>query len=205
MDYNNDDNPEKVFRGFIIAIGIGALLWVGIAVGITLLVRSCSEPAKPMKVENAEVEANPLPLIDSRLDLLPSDESRLAVVECGKTLSQYTPDPIGFVLTIACVESDFGRNVEGSPDGEIGIMQIHPVWLRESRLTHWELKHDYMNVCFAVALLDYYFKKYGDLFKVLTAYNMGEGRVNHKNTKYLNRFFDCAERVGWQSIVEGYK
>jgi len=200
MDDNNH-KPEQVFRGFIIAVSIGALLWVGIVVGITLLVRSCSKPKpeRQVRVEKTEIDLiDPSLLIDPRLNLLPSDESRLAVVECGKSLSQYIPDPIGFVLTIACVESDFGRNVEGSPDGEIGIMQIHPVWLKESRLTYWELRHDYVNVCFAVVLLDYYFRKYGDLFKVLTAYNMGEGEVNHKNTKYLNRFFDCVERVGWQ-------
>jgi soluble lytic murein transglycosylase-like protein len=141
-------------------------------------------------------------LLDERLVLLRSERAREGVVVCGKRLAGYVEDPVGFVLALACVESDLGR-VRNGRDGEIGLMQLSPYWLNRFGLSREELADDLVNVCFAVDLLREYFERYGDVFLVLKAYNMGEVRMwgNH-NGLYVRRFFDCAERVGWQRRLE---
>jgi hypothetical protein len=140
--------------------------------------------------------------LDERLVLLRSERAREGVVVCGKWLAGYVEDPIGFVLSIACVESDLGRLRDGR-DGEIGLMQLSPYWLDRYGFLREELADDMVNVCFAVDLLREYFERYGDVFMVLRAYNRGEVRMwSGQNELYLRRFFECAERVGWQRRVE---
>ena len=179
-------------------------LWV-LIMGLTLLgiksCKSCSRKKQTQSILQVEnVELNDFLIIDERLLLLESEKAQRGILECGKKLTGYVIDPVGFILTLVCVESDFGKNTDGGK-GEIGIMQIHPFWVRHSGLSYEDLMDDYNNVCFAIRLLEEYFAKYSDIFMVLKAYNMGEKNIE-KNLKksYLNRFFECAKKVKWQNV-----
>jgi hypothetical protein len=186
--------------GFTILISL--CLW-GIIIGLILLaVKSCDKRVKKKVMVSPPIELKvDISLFDDRILLLKSDRAREGVMECGKKLAGHVPDPIGFVLIMTCIESDFGEQVNGK-SGEIGIMQIHPYWLKRTGLSHTNLKDDYTNICFAVDLLKDYFQKYNDVFLVIKAYNRGEKNLINKNHNafYLKRFFECADRVNWQKI-----
>jgi hypothetical protein len=186
--------------GIIILISL--CLW-GIIIGLVILgIRSCRSCRKGdvQSISQYRFYEVGVPVVDERVLLLKSDGARAGVIDCGKNLSGYVADPIGFILAIACLESDFGRRVDGK-NGEIGVMQIHPYWLKRYDLKRSDLEDDYVNVCFAVDLMKEYFEKYNDVFLVMKVYNRGERALwkNH-NEVYLRRFFKCAEKVSWQNV-----
>ncbi len=134
--------------------------------------------------------------LDSRFNFLNDELEKRAVFHCGKRLGRYVNDPIGFLLALICVESDFRHEVIGKK-GEIGILQIHPLWTKE--IKREILEHKFENICFGVKILEELFKRYNDVFLVLRAWNTGS--ISKSNQKFIDRFFTCADKVGWQKEV----
>lgn len=89
---------------------------------------------------------------DPRLQYLTSISAQYGTLYCGERLQPYLKDPIGFIIALACVESSCGKYKQG-PKGEIGILQIHPQWLKKTKLKKKDLENDFINICFGVELL----------------------------------------------------
>jgi len=124
---------------------------------------------------------------------LKSVNASRAVVECGKSLAGLVENPIEFVLSVICVESNFDSSVIGK-SGEIGLMQISPRWVDLDRKF---LMDEYVNICIGVEKLKKEFFRYGAWDMVLVSYNTGSNKLWNKKIgkEYVERFLKCKERI----------
>jgi len=150
-------------------------------------------PAPAPKVQKTEETFDPVKY-DARFALIEDIAYRNAIFHYGKQLTYYVNDPYGFLITLSCVESSFGKHLHGK-DGEKGLFQIHPYWKKYYNLEEVHLEQPDLNVYIAVDILVNLFKTYHDPFIVLNVYNTGS--KNRKNQKYINRFLECYAKINF--------
>lgn len=132
---------------------------------------------------------------------------------------EYELDPN---LVRAIIKEESGYNIKAKSDvGAMGLMQIMPqtaIWIaQELEDVNFKVEDLYepeTNIKMGCFYLNYLFSKYGDDYKVLFAYNAGEGRLNsffpeefvlenitiEETKNYINRVIKSKNR--YESLIE---
>ena len=123
------------------------------------------------------------------------------VIAITESISEIYPICPELLQAIVFCESSNRRTVV-SRWGDIGYMQVNPIWQRErmESLGITDLKDGYSNILSGTDLLCELFQKYEDISLVLMAYNMGEDKAmemyeSGKISDYARKIMDLSEKL----------